>query len=247
MEDIKRRILYYKGFIGHELLLRTIITEMSLCISDKSFSMIRQEMVDIEHNTGQHMWDKYKTTHEQPRPDMELSRVAHSLRIQVAVMRRRVEAPSIWIELLLESLTHDQGNSANNKLMISWVRNLETKVKMAKADVEFLAMRAENQVGAVYSRLAQRDNVTTQKISEATNRDSSAMKSLAVLGALFLPGTFVAALFSLDSITGQPFWVYWVVTIPLTLLVLGVWIFWTHWRSKSVKQQERALDRKYVA
>ena len=34
--------------------------------------------------------------------------------------------------------------------------------------------------------------MTTQKISEAANRDSSAMKSLAVLGALFFPGTFVA-------------------------------------------------------
>ena len=48
----------------------------------------------------------------------------------------------------------------------------------------------------IYSRFAQRDNITTQKISEATNRDSSAMKYLAVLGALFFPGTFVAVSFS---------------------------------------------------
>ena len=106
-----------------------------------------------------------------------------------------------------------------------------------------------------------------QKISEATNRDSSAMRSLAVLGALFLPGTFVAVshfasrilstgwyadgafqtLFSINSLQEQPFWVYWVITIPLTLLVLAAWIFWTRWRIEDVRRQELALDEKVIA
>ena len=93
------------------------------------------------------------------------------------------------------------------------------------------------------------------------------MKSLAVLGALFFPGTFVAVscstsvvnregvmtgcasqtLFSLESLRGQPFWMYWVITTPLTFIVLGVWIFWTHWRNESVKEQELKLDKKGIA
>lgn len=52
--------------------------------------------------------------------------------------------------------------------------------------------RMFSKIHQVYNRFAQRDNITTQKISEATNRDSAAMKSLAVLGAVFFPGTFVA-------------------------------------------------------
>ena len=93
------------------------------------------------------------------------------------------------------------------------------------------------------------------------------MKSLAVLGALFFPGTFVAVscstpalnregvmtdcasqtLFSLESLKGEPFWMYWVITTPLTVIVLGVWIFWTYWRSESVKEQELRLDEKGIA
>lgn len=95
------------------------------------------------------------------------------------------------------------------------------------------------------------------------------MKSLAVLGAIFFPGTYVAvsrsgstsvlnregimtdgppqALFSLDSLKGVPFWMYWVITTPLTFIVLGIWAFWIYWRSESVKKQEEKLDGKALA
>ena len=54
-------------------------------------------------------------------------------------------------------------------------------------------------------------------------------------------------LFSMDTLKGQPFWVYWVITTPLTFIVLGVWTYWTHWRSESVKEQEQKLDEKSIA
>ena len=94
------------------------------------------------------------------------------------------------------------------------------------------------------------------------------MKSLAVLGAIFFPGTFIAVsqctvvlvnqenlimdfapqtLFAMESLKDQPFWMYWVITTPLTFVVLGAWMFWTYWRSKSVKQQEMKLDEKDIA
>ena len=91
------------------------------------------------------------------------------------------------------------------------------------------------------------------------------MKSLAVLGAIFFPGTFVAvsillqnstkrvlrrrpsqSLFSMNSLNGQPFWMYWAITTPLTVIVLGVWVFWTRWRGESVKEQELRLDEKAI-
>ena len=50
----------------------------------------------------------------------------------------------------------------------------------------------------------------------------------------------------MDSLNGQPFWMYWVVTTPLTFIVLGVWVFWTHWRNESVKEQELKLDEKAI-
>ena len=105
--------------------------------------------MDIELSTGQHTWDSYKARDEKPKPDVELSRKAHGLRIEVPDLCRRVSAASIWIELLLESLTQDQGGFATKGLIVQWLENMKIQAKMAKLDMEFIAKRIDNQVGAV--------------------------------------------------------------------------------------------------
>lgn len=65
------------------------------------------------------------------------------------------------------------------------------------------------------------------------------MKSLAFVAIIFLPGSFVSALFAIgffewdDSssgvfslITKPSFALYWMITIPLTLLVLALHSLW---------------------
>ncbi|KAL2070266.1 hypothetical protein VTL71DRAFT_13292 [Oculimacula yallundae] len=68
-------------------------------------------------------------------------------------------------------------------------------------------------------------------IAEATRKNSSAMKVIAVLTMILLPGTAVSTMFSMPIIfgvtddsrvtTNPSFWIYWAVTILLTLAVLG--------------------------
>jgi len=103
-------------------------------------------------------------------------------------------------------------------------------------------------------------------MAASSSRDSAAMKTLAFLTILFLPGTYIAAIFStgmfnwhIDSGSQQAaaerannarsmsaradanatptpektisdlFWVYWAVTVPLTILVAAAWrIWWSH-------------------
>ena len=149
VKAIKERILYHKAFIGHPLLLRTIITDMSLLLCVEHLADAKQDVMDIEHSTGQHIWDNYNARDEKPKPDVELSRVAHGARIQVAVVCRRIEAVTVWIELVLELLTQDHTDSASTRSMLQWARNMKTQAKMAKFDVDLIAKRAENQVGAV--------------------------------------------------------------------------------------------------
>ncbi|KAK8068355.1 hypothetical protein PG996_007467 [Apiospora saccharicola] len=48
------------------------------------------------------------------------------------------------------------------------------------------------------SAVAQREAEYTTAIAIDTKRDSVAMRTIAVLGIVFLPGTFVATLFSVD-------------------------------------------------
>jgi hypothetical protein len=86
------------------------------------------------------------------------------------------------------------------------------------------------------------------KIAAASSRDSAAMKTLAFLTTLFLPGTFIATIFSTgmfdwkvgsddkdsgDSrVVSKLFWVYWAFTVPLTTLVGVGWRVWWSWEKK---------------
>ena len=89
----------------------------------------------------------------------------------------------------------------------------------------------------------------------AAQRDSSSMKSLAVVTMFFLPGTFVSSLFSIplfDWDTSDPtqkyrreYWVpiislYATTTLPLTLLTFAVWGFWLWVQSLQNRRQREA-------
>jgi hypothetical protein len=149
MEAIKERISHHKACIGHELLLRTIMTEISLSECAEQVSEVKQDVMDIEDSTGQHTWNNYRASSKTPKTDVELSRIAHGLRIQVAVLSRRIETVLYWIELLGESLKQEQNDSAGGEMLLEWVRNMKIKTQMAKLDIDLIAKRAEIQVGAV--------------------------------------------------------------------------------------------------
>lgn len=98
--------------------------------------------------------------------------------------------------------------------------------------------------------MAQEDNVLNARMAIASSRDSSSMKALAVITAIFLPGEFIGTLFGMsmfewmpdkddapkpasaggvdddDDVMSQKFWVYWLIAIPLTVFILCVWRGW---------------------
>lgn len=83
-----------------------------------------------------------------------------------------------------------------------------------------------------------------RKLAHASKRDSAAMKTISLLGAVFLPGAYLASVFSMTFFNFQnegpkvsnQFWIYWVVTIPVTVVIVGVWYIWE-------KKRERRYDR----
>lgn len=68
-------------------------------------------------------------------------------------------------------------------------------------------------------------------LASVAKRDSSSMKTVAIMTMAFLPATFFAALFAMpllewdgSHMVQKGFWVYWACTIPVTLLVFGLWL-----------------------
>ncbi|KAL1311564.1 hypothetical protein AAFC00_001682 [Neodothiora populina] len=86
-------------------------------------------------------------------------------------------------------------------------------------------------------------NLITQRDSKAVQNDSAAMKAIAVVTTLFLPATFLAAIFGMTFFDYSPpagaddktqatwsvapqIWIYFALAAPLTLLSVMVGNFW---------------------
>lgn len=121
---------------------------------------------------------------------------------------------------------------------------LETDRRMSEA-------RCRAQIDMIYSKMAQEDNILNARMAVASTRDSSSMKALAVITAIFLPGEFLGTLFGMSMFDwlgpdeedngdekapmaqsmkvnrfGENFWYYWATAIPLTLVILFAWRAW---------------------
>lgn len=66
-------------------------------------------------------------------------------------------------------------------------------------------------------------------------RDSSLMKTIAIMSLVYLPGSWIASIFGMNffdfsSSTGlvlsDKFWLYWALTAAMTLLTVGTWMVW---------------------
>jgi len=87
----------------------------------------------------------------------------------------------------------------------------------------------------------------TAQVAEETRADSAAMKTIAVLTLTFLPGTATASFFSMEMFNWSPgpdervaspyLYVYFVVTIPLTVMVYVAWFWWFHRNQKKYQKQ----------
>ncbi|KAF7935536.1 hypothetical protein BELL_0096g00010 [Botrytis elliptica] len=124
--------------------------------------------------------------------------------------------------------------------------------------------RLENERSLSTIVLAQRDSKLQYDMGKlqyemalASKRDSSAMKTIAILGILFLPGTFVASILSttffdfqnassLRAAVSPSFWIYWVITVPVTLIILVFWYLWERKRDgrfvKERNEREKTED-----
>ncbi|KAI0448330.1 hypothetical protein F5B21DRAFT_497918 [Xylaria acuta] len=119
-----------------------------------------------------------------------------------------------------------------NKLIVKHLDWIIHSLKIAKVQVEHLRQRGDIQATAINNLLAQRNNETNRIMVEAstsiahdTRRDSSAMKSIAVLTLIFLPATFTATYFGTPAVVamGPSQGFYWAITSALTVVVILAW------------------------
>ena len=128
---------------------------------------------------------------------------------------------------------------------------------IAKRDSQVsIEIAAASRALAIENKKDQRISIAIAKASREiaveSKRDSSSMKTIAAVTMLFLPGTFVASLFATpmfqwNNVTGDlhvasQIWIYWAITIPLTLLTIGMWWVWLRFTTGQEKAQLRMAE-----
>ncbi|KAL2074460.1 hypothetical protein VTL71DRAFT_8238 [Oculimacula yallundae] len=119
--------------------------------------------------------------------------------------------------------------------------------------------RLEIQRSALYNIIAQKESKLNfkmageqRKLAHSSKRDSAAMKIISLLGALFLPGAYLASVFSMTFFNFQEnenphvsdqFWIYWVVTLPVTAIIVGFWYVWERKREARYDREDQDLEK----
>ncbi|KAI1075585.1 hypothetical protein F5B20DRAFT_573398 [Whalleya microplaca] len=97
------------------------------------------------------------------------------------------------------------------------------------------------------SRLSLRIAAEQHQLANASKRDNRSMKTLTFLGSLFLPGTFLSSIFSMSffdfsndntSPVSARLWLYLVIMVPLTFLIVGGWWKFDQLSGKAVEEDE---------
>lgn len=103
-----------------------------------------------------------------------------------------------------------------------------------------LGGRLYSEINLGFNTVAQHDSGVTVRIGKAAQKDSAAMKTIALLTLIFLPGTFIATVFGMGFFNfsqgdgaqmpewsvSKDIWVYWAITIPVTGVTVLCWLLW---------------------
>ena len=78
------------------------------------------------------------------------------------------------------------------------------------------------------------------------------MKTISLLGAVFLPGATIAGVFSTSffsfnnpdaPMVSGSFWIYWAVTIPVTIVIVAWWYIWEKRRELKYNREDMDLEK----
>ncbi|KAH7354331.1 hypothetical protein B0T11DRAFT_126782 [Plectosphaerella cucumerina] len=119
--------------------------------------------------------------------------------------------------------------------------------------------RLHIQRSALYNLLSQRESKIQfqmageqRRLAHASKRDSTAMKTISLLGAVFLPGTLVSSIFSMtffdfaadaNPTISSSIWVFFAITIPVTALIVAGWLAFDRRREGRFKTEDDDLEK----
>ncbi|OQE15946.1 hypothetical protein PENSTE_c026G07515 [Penicillium steckii] len=220
--------------------------------------------------------DEYPTLHDPKKITQQLGYCQTDLAIIGHVGRCCLDCGEWLVQAIDTGLVDEEdlprrgtqsSSPGGQKLAQQFSDRLKTIRLMVRQDVEYTRRRAvmllsqvqqmrdrtQSQTTYMLSVITQSDAEYTAAIAVDGKRDSIAMRTISILGIVYLPATFVATFFSIDmfnwggtsgdeatSLSASPsIWIYWAVAVPLTVITILIWIFWS--KRENQKSNKRIM------
>ncbi|KAK0706220.1 hypothetical protein B0T26DRAFT_655937 [Lasiosphaeria miniovina] len=246
--------------LGHEL--------------DSTLDEIKLAVRQVEERTGHHRFTSRRQTQPAAGELGSLSAQMSGCAAKLANGTRKLKVVDALNEFMLHdaALAGDNGttttSAADDAAVARNMQLLQHRASMQAVDTAYVQQRIQIQIAALFHLIAQQDNAiafdtasATRSIAASSLQDSSSMKMLALVAMFFLPGSFVAALFStplfvwddgaaqqaaaaahtgpLAVATRPQFALFWAISVPMTVAIFVLYAVWMVRQKKKDKRRRR--------
>ncbi|KAK3650334.1 hypothetical protein LTR56_006310 [Elasticomyces elasticus] len=257
----------------HALQIPLLLIEAVFARDSVELKSHGQALLDIEAKTRLYVWATAESSGRLAEVDFDgFTKTLNGTTSRLAFHEMRIEGLRMQLNRLLQYVCTDESAKDGNKACRADIDLLVERAQSLKQIVTYHQRVAQNLVDVVYTMLSQRDNHISHRMNKdsmtltqasvslarTAKADSSAMKTLALIGTIFLPGTFLSALFSVDgmfnwnaepgqNVVGHRFWIYWAFTIPITICVVAYFVIFVLVSDKhDMPKKGKELEEKLV-
>ncbi|KAK4444806.1 hypothetical protein QBC34DRAFT_429546 [Podospora aff. communis PSN243] len=215
---------------------------------------LEREAREVERKPQSAYWRTMEREMQDCSTNHGLARLLGSLSCRFAFMNVAVRCSISMAKFTLHEMVHDRAyevtpTRSRRLLEITNAECLRHRIELLLNSLQHMELfaaidkRMQAQQNILFNLITQTDsnlNIEiardSKELAEASKRDSTAMKIIAILTTVFLPGTFLATFFamplfdwsaiSMSDVGTSHLWVYWAVAIPMTaVLMVGVSAF----------------------
>jgi hypothetical protein len=212
---------------------------------------------DLVECHGHVMWKRPQAYHalaQEMEKAMKLFREKWELTIKERIKMEEYGTNSVTNVEKMERKTVDKVHRS----MMARIDFYKVKLKGLENYIFTTLERLKVQREALYNIMSQREarlNLEIageqRRIANASKRDSTAMKTLSLLGALFLPGTYLASIFGMSFfeleddtyVVSNKLWIYFAVTLPITAFILIAWMWHDRRRQAQHARDDADLEK----
>lgn len=267
LDFVRNRVEKLGQYAWHPLLIPLILLEGRNADIPSELARHKDEIAELERKAGIYKNQYYADTLDfrslSPTQGRDFDQILNDLlkiKNSLDYIMFKCETSLDLLEFLTAQL--EQLSAAHAPSDPSWLTTTAiVKAKLAKDRVwaanskargTYVSQRCAALLAACYTLMARNDNWLNLEVAQASKRDSTDMRSIAVLTLVFLPATFVATFFSTgfydfhvadDEIVSHWSWLFWVVSAVATLAVLLAWGGYRAYLARTERRREKTRER----